>query len=169
MKNLLIILVVMMGFILPGQAQEKLKIGEIKNGKLVITNLEALKAHFMKSLNHSGTLGTDYQISASPEGDRCFVYYPVKGNTENVSSIGIMLVKIRNDFYIVENQPKTEAAGPGGGGSLEIQCVGDDCSACLPNIKWVPGNWMPVVYCECLLQGSGKCNMTSKAIIRVDI
>jgi len=159
--------VIILGIILSGQAQEKLKIGEMKNGKMVITNLEALKAYFVKSLDNSGTLGTDYKISSSTEGDRCFVYYPVEGNSAKVSSIGVMLVKIRNDFYIAENQPKTESAGPGVGGSIEIQCVGDDCITCLPNIKWT-GDWFPLVYCECLSPIGGQCNMTSKVVIKAE-
>jgi hypothetical protein len=168
MKKLLMTLVILMSMILSGQAQDKLKIGEIKNGKLVITNLEALKAYFMNSLYHNGILGTDYKISTSPEGDRCFVYYPVEGNSANVSSIGVMLVKTRNDFYIVENQPKTESAGPGFGGSIEIQCVGDNCITCLPNIKWT-GDWIPLVYCECLSPIGGQCNMTSKVVIKAEL
>ncbi len=169
MKRLLITLIILLAVIISGQAQDKLKIGEIKNGKLVITNLEALKAFFMNSLDNNGTLGKDYQVSASPEGDRCVIHYPVFGNTSKVSAIGVMLVKNKNDFFIVENPPQVESSTPGGGGSLEIQCIGSDCNSCVPDIKWISGTWLPVVYCKCLAPGGGNCNMTSKLIIHVDI
>ncbi len=168
MKRLSIMLVILLAMIISGQAQNKLKIGEIKNGKLAITNLEALNAYLLNSLENNGTLGKDYQVSTSAEGDRCLIHFPVSGNNSNVRSIGIMLVKIKNDFYIIENQPPYESAVPGGGGSIEITCTGQDCTICFPVIKWVPGEWFPNVYCDCR-QGGGACNMTTKVIIKVDI
>lgn len=169
MKKILFIVIILMAMISSGQAQDKLKIGEIRNGKLVVTNPDALKAFLMSSLDKSGTLGKDFQVSYAQEGDRFFVFYPVTGNKDKVSSIGVMLVKIKNDAYIVENLSETTTSSPGGGGSLEIQCIGIDCNSCVPNIKWVTGYWLPVVYCECIPNGSGICNMTSKLIIHVDI
>ena len=47
MKNVLFILVILIGLIASGQAQDKLKIGEVKSGKLVITNPDALRAFFL--------------------------------------------------------------------------------------------------------------------------
>ncbi len=158
-----------MSIMVSGQAQDKLKIGEYKNGKLYITNQKGLDAYLMKSLENNGTMAKDYQSSTSPEGDRCFVFYPVSGNTNKVTSIGIMLVRIRSDFYIVENAPDYTPGGPGGGGSLEIQCVGESCNICVPQIRWSGGGWMPAVYCECKQTGGSQCDMTSKIVIRVDI
>ena len=171
MKRLLITMaiIVSVSVFASGQALEKLKIGEIKNGKFQVTNPDALKAFFMNSLGKSGTLGKDFQVSNSPAGDRFFVFYPVSGNKDKVSSIGVMLVKIKNDAYIVENLPETPLTSPGGGGSLEILCIGIDCNSCVPNIQWVSGYWLPVVYCECIPSGSGICNMTSKLVIHVEI
>ncbi len=169
MKRLILTLLVLFTILAAGQAQDKLKIGELKNGKLVITNPLALQAYFLKSLGNNGSLGKEYQVSTSLEGDRCLIYYPVLGNSDKVSSIGVMLVKVKNEFVISPNPPGTEAAGPGIGGSLEIQCIGDNCSACLPNIKWINGQWMPLVYCECISPGGGKCNMTSKLVIKGDL
>jgi hypothetical protein len=168
MKRLLVTMTILCAMILSGQAQDKLKIGEVKGGKLVVTNPEALMAYFMRSLNHDGNLGKDYQVSTSPEGDRCVIHYPVLGNSSKVSAIGVMLVKIKNDFCIVENPPETDSSVPGGGGSLEITCTGDNCSACTIDIKWLSGNWMPLVYCKCL-SGGGTCDMTIKLVIKVEI
>jgi hypothetical protein len=169
MKNKLITLILLVAAITSGYAQDKLKIGEVKNGKLVITNMDALKGFFMNSLGKSGTLGIDYQVSAAPSGDRFFVYFPVSGNKDKVSSIGIMLVKIKNDAFIVENSKASAPGGPGGGGSLEIQCIGVDCNICVPNITWVGNNWIPEVFCECRQTGGGQCNMITKIVIHVDV
>jgi hypothetical protein len=168
MKKALFTLMILLAVIVNGQAQEKLKIGEVKTGKLVITNLDALKSYFMNSLGQSGILGKDYQVSTAPEGDRFLVYFPVSGNKDNVSCIGVMLVRIKSDAFIVENPPDTPITTPGGGGSLEITCTGIDCNICVPNIRWGSG-WIPDVYCDCRSGGGGKCNMTSKLVIKVDV
>jgi hypothetical protein len=167
MKKALFILIILIAVISNGQAQDKLKIGEVKAGKLVVTNPEGLKAFFMNSLNQSGTLAKDYQVSAAPEGDRFLVWFPVTGNKDNVRSIGVMLVKIKSDVFIVANPPETPITGAGGEGSLEITCTGVDCNDCVPNIRWVGNNWIPEVYCDCRSGGGGKCNMTSKMIIKI--
>ena len=169
MKKILFMLVVILAVITSVQAQDKLKIGEIKNGSLQVTNPDGLKAFLMKSLGNSGTLGKDFTVNTAREGDRFFVCYSVTGNKDKVTSIGIMLVKIKNDAFIIENPPEITPLTPGGGGSFEIQCTGIDCNSCVPNIKFVTGYWLPVVYCECIPNGSGICNMTSKLIIHVDI
>ena len=169
MKKILITLVILIAAMMSGQAQDKLKIGELKSGKLVITNLEGLKAYLMNSLNNSGTLGKDYQLSSAPEGDRCLIHYAVTGNASKVSAIGVMLVKEKNDFFIISNPAMIESSIPGGSGSLEIQCIGDDCSSCLPEIKWINGTWIPYVICKCMAPGGGTCNMISKVIIKIEI
>jgi hypothetical protein len=168
MKKLLFILIILLAIIADGQAQDKLKIGEVRNGKLVITNPDGLKSFFLNSLEKSGALGKDYQVSTAPEGDRFIVYFPVSGNKNNVTCIGVMLVKINNDAFIVGNPPETPITLTGGSGSLEITCTGVDCNICVPNVRW--GNsWIPDVYCDCRSGGSGKCNMTSKLVIKVEV
>jgi hypothetical protein len=165
MKNALLILVILIAVITNGQAQDKLKIGEVRSGKLVITNPDALRSFFLNSLEKSGTLGKDYQVSTAPEGDRFIISYPVSGNKDNITCIGVMLIKEKNDVFIIENPPVTT---PGGGGSLEITCTGIDCSICVPNVRWGT-NWIPDVFCDCRSGGNGTCNMTSKLVIKVDI
>jgi len=168
MKRLFITLVILLSVIAFSQAQEKLKIGEVKNGKLVIINQDALNTYFLNSLGKSGTLAKDFQVSTSPEGDRFFVYYPVSGNKDKVTNIGVMLVKIKNDVFIVEGQPKTDVVIPGGGGSYEVQCIGEDCTRCVPVIRWIGGDWLPYVDCTCTQTGGGICKMTTKIIIHIE-
>lgn len=168
MKKALFTLVILLAIIANGQAQDELKIGEVKAGKLIITNPDALKSFLLNSLEKSGTLGKEYQVNAAPEGDRIFVYFPVSGNKDNVTCIGVMLVKINSDAFIVENPPEPPITSAGGGGSLEITCTGIDCNICVPNVKW-GSSWIPEVYCDCRSGGGGKCNMTSKLVIKVDV
>lgn len=158
MKKVLMTLIVLVFVIASGQAQDKLKVGEVKNGKLVVTNQDALKAVLFYSLGKSGTFGKEYKVSVSPESDRFFVYYPVSGNKDKVTSIGIVLVRAKNDVLIVENPPEIVDA-PGGGGSATITCVGMPCSSCEPNVTWPSGNWYPVVSCVCN-DPEGQCNMS---------
>ena len=170
MKRILIMLVILVAVAAVVQAQDKLKIGEVKNGILVITNPNSLNAFFMKSLGNSGTLGKEYKVSTAPQGDRFLVYYPVSGNKDKVTSIGVMLVKIKEEVFITEKpqEPPITPLTPGGGGSLEIQCIGTDCSICVPIITWT-GGWMPEVYCECRSGGGGDCNMITKLLVHIDI
>jgi hypothetical protein len=168
MKNLIITLVFLASIIASGQAQEKLKVGEIKNGKLNFTNLDAFKAYIMNSLEKSGSLSREYQVSTSPEGDRFYVSYSVSGNKNKVNNIGVMLVRVKDDAFIVENPPETDSPGPGAGGSFEVQCLGS-CPTCMPVIRWVGGSWLPIVYCDCTQGNSGDCTMISKLTISVKI
>jgi hypothetical protein len=168
MKRLLINLVILFALIASGQAQDKLKVGELKNGKIVVTNLDALKGYFMNSLDNNGAIGKDYQVSIAPEGDRCIIHFPVSGNSAKISSIGIMLIKVRNDFFVITNPPGTDSEVPGAGGSLEIQCLGTNCNACVPNIQWISGTWLPKVYCQCQMVGGDNCDMISKLVIKVE-
>jgi len=169
MRKIFLTLVIVISVIASGQAQDKLKIGEVKNGKLFVTKPDALKAFLMNSLGKSGSLGKEYQVSTSPEGNRLFLYYAVSGNKDNVNSIGVLLVIINDLVFIVEGSPAGSPGGPGAGGSYEVQCIGVDCNSCVPNIKWVGSYWLPVVYCECTQTGGGTCNMISKIIIHVEI
>jgi hypothetical protein len=169
MRKIFLTLVIVISVLASGQAQDKLKIGEIKAGKLVVTNPDALKAFLMNRLGKSGTLGKEYQVSAAPEGNRFFLYYPVSGNKDNVTNIGILLVIIDGGVFIVEGSPAGSPGGPGAGGSYEVQCLGVACNSCVPNIKWVGNYWLPVVVCECTQAGGGTCNMISKIIIHVEI
>ena len=163
-------MVILVSVMTSGQAQEKLKIGEVKNGKLVITNLDALKAFFFNSLGKSGTLGGEYKVNAAPEGDRYYVYFPVTGNKDKVTNIGVLLVKIKDDVFIVENQQKSEASeiGPGSAGSATISCTGDPCNRCYPEISWPEGIWFPIIICRCDEQG-GYCNMSLTVTININI
>jgi len=169
MKKILLMILVVLAVISTGQAQDKLKIGEIRNGKLVITNPVGLNSHLMNSLGKSGALAKEYQVSTAPEGNRLFLSYAVTGNKDHVTSIGIMLVVINNGVFIVESSPASSPGGAGSGGSFEVQCIGLECNSCLPNLKWINGNWLPYVICECTQNGEGSCNMTSRLVIHVDI
>jgi len=166
MKKVVITLAILLVIVASGQAQEKLKVGDMKNGKLIITGQKALNAYLMNSLNKSGTLGKDYTTSLAPERNRIFLEFPVSGNDKNVSNIGILLVIINNEVFIVKNTPETESSGPGAGGSFEVQCMGS-CPTCMPNIKWVGGSWLPVVFCDCTQGNEGNCTMITKVVIQI--
>jgi hypothetical protein len=159
MKKVLMTLMALVILIASGQAQEKLKVGEMKNGKLVITNPDALKAVLFYSLGKSGTLGKEYKVSVAPESDRFFVFYPVSGNKDKVTSIGVVLVRSKNEVLIIENPPEIDSAAPGGGGSATITCTGAPCASCEADVSWPSGNWYPVVSCVCN-DPEGQCNMS---------
>ena len=160
-------MVILLAVLASGQAQEKLKVGDIKNGKLLITETSKLKAFLMNSLEKSGTLSKDYKVSYAPEGNRLFVYFQVTGNVDHVTNIGVVLVIVNNEAFIQEGTPESSPGGPGAGGSFEISCFGD-CQSCLPNIQWVGGSWLPVVFCECRM-GEGNCHMSCKLVIHVSV
>lgn len=169
MKKLFILIVLIIAVMASGLAQDKLKIGEVKSGKVYITNPDALRAFFNNTLEKSGTLGKDYKLSAAPEGDRFFVYYPVSDNKDKVTSIGVVLVKKQDDVFIVSNPPSASTeTTPGGGGSATIECFGAPCNSCYPNVSWPSGNWFPVVQCQCY-DPDGVCNMSLEFTISINI
>lgn len=167
MKKLAMIMVMILAIITSGQAKDKLKIGEIRSGKLVVTETNALKGFLMHSLEKSGTLSKDFKVSYAPEGNRLFLYYHVTGNVDHVTNIGLVLVIYKNEVFLEEGTPESSPGGPGAGGSFEITCHGS-CPSCLPNIQWVNGGWLPVVYCECRM-GEGTCMMSCKLVIQVSV
>jgi hypothetical protein len=171
MKRLLITLIMLISVILSGMAQDKLKIGDVKNGQLKITNVDGLKAFFLNTIGKSGTLGKDFQVSTAPEGDRYFVYYRVTGNRDAISSIGVLLVKIKNEVFIVkgssEKSPGSSMTGPGAGGSATISCIGNPCDSCTPEVTWPAGNWLPLIICAC--NSGGHCNMSISFSVNINI
>ena len=138
-----------------GIAQEKLKIGDVTNGKLRITNETALRAFFLENIGNTGSLDKDIKVNFSPTADRVFVYLKVMGNRSGVSAVGVMLVNINNEAFIVAKE--TDSAGIGG--SATISCIGNPCTSCYPTIEWLAGNWLPIIVCGCNDPG-GHCNMT---------
>ena len=169
MQRILFMLIILLAVAVSGQAQDKLKIGEVKNGKLVIIGSNTLNTFFMNSLEKSGTLGKEIQINPSPEGDRFLVYFPVSNNKDNVSCIGVLLVNIKNEVFIVKGNSNKTMSVPGGGFSYEVSCKGEDCMQCVPKIRWIEGEWIPYVECVCTSTGGGICKMETKVIIEINI
>lgn len=168
MKRILFSFLILLTTVITGQAQEKLKIGEVKNGKLVITNQPALQAFLINALNKSGTLGKDYKLSVSPDATRYMLSYPVFDNQDHISSIGVMLIADKKEVNIVTNPPNYSPGGPGAGGSATITCTGNPCSSCYPDISWPAGRWFPLIVCKCE-DPAGVCNMTMSFSINVSI
>ncbi|MCU0371472.1 MAG: hypothetical protein MUC31_08655 [Bacteroidales bacterium] len=168
MQRILIMLIILAAVTISGQAQDKLKVGEVKNGKLVITSPEALNAFFLKKLGNSGSLSKDLQINAAPEGDRFLVFYAVTGNIDKISNIGVLLVRIKNEVFIVKSTPGKTLEVPGGGVSYEVTCIPEDCITCVPKIRWT-GNWLPYVDCLCTSEGGGICRMQTKITIEINL
>lgn len=165
MKKILLTIIILATVILQGIAQDKLKIGDVVNGKLKITNEAALKAFFLNSLKNTGCLGKEIKTDASPTSDRFMVYTSVTGNTDKVTSIGVMLVTVGKEAFIAKPVQGDEA-GPGGGGSATYSCVGNPCVDCKLNIAWPSGSWMPNVDCECEVEG--QCNMIVSVTVNVN-
>ncbi len=168
MKRLIINLLILLIAFTSGQAQDKLKVGELKTGKFVITNQQALQSFFMNNLEKSGTLGKDFQVSASPDATRFVVSYPVYGNQDHITAISVMLVVDRKDVNIVTNPPNYSPGGPGAGGSATFTCVGNPCDSCYPDITWPAGRWFPLIVCKCN-DPNGICNMSVSFSINVNI
>ncbi len=113
--------------------------------------------------------GKTIQINPSPEGDRFLVYYPVSNNKDNVSCIGVLLVNIKDEVFIVKGNSNKTMEAPGGGISYEVSCTGEDCMQCVPKIRWIPGEWIPYVECVCTSTGGGICKMATKIIIEINL
>ena len=75
-----------------------------------------------------------------------------------------MLVNKKDGAYIQAG----DSMGSGVGGSAEISCIGDNCDSCRPDIIWVGGSWLPLIYCKCL-SGGGICNMTVTITISINV
>ena len=163
---MLICLVVLSG---QGFSQQMLKVGEVKDGKLHITNPKALNAYFLNCLGYSGLLGKDFKIESSPDGDRYYVTVSVSGNKDDVTSIGVLLVNRNNEVVIMEaSRDDGDSPGPGVGGSMNVQCVGAPCGVCFPTLEWVPGQWYPLVRCSCF-DPDGKCNSIVSFTVNLNV
>lgn len=139
-------------------SQESLKIGNVGEKGLVITNQKALDSYFNNSLENSGKLGKEMKIEKSPSGDRFFVSTSVSENKNAVTAIGVMLVVKNKEAHIVSlDRANTGGDGPGVGGSMNVQCQGAPCELCLPELDWSNGQWYPLVRCVCF-DPQGKCN-----------
>ena len=107
-------------------------------------------------------------MDVSPSADRIFVYQKITGNKAGIASIGVMLVVIGKEAYIVAGEPGSPVTGPGIGGSVTVTCTGNPCTQCTPIIEWVNGDWLPVIICTCL-NPDGHCNMTISVTLNVEV
>ena len=167
MKKIITILVLIVSVVIQGNAQDKLKIGDVVNGRLKITNDTGLRKFFLGSLENSGCLGKDIKTEISPTADRFVAYTRVTGNAKQITSIGVLLVTQGNEAFILEGGPG-DASGPGGGGSATYSCVGSPCSDCKLNITWPSGSWMPDVNCLCE-EAPGHCNMIVSVSVNINL
>lgn len=169
MKKLIILCIGLM--MISGQAftQKMLKVGEIKNGKLVITNKQDLNNYFMNCLGNSGMLGKELKSEASPDGDRYYVTAEVTGNKDQVTAIGVLLVNRNDELMIVEaSREDDDSPGPGVGGSMNVQCVGAPCGICFPHLEWISGQWYPLVRCNCF-DPEGTCNSIVSFTVNLNV
>jgi hypothetical protein len=167
MKKILFTMIILASVVFNGIAQEKLKIGDVVNGRLKITNDAGLRSFFLNSLKNSGCLGKEIKVEPSPTSDRFMVYTRVTGNADKISSIGVMLVRAGNEAFIAKPVQGDEA-GPGGGGSATYSCQGSPCSDCKISMTWPSGSWMPDVECICE-EAEGQCNMIVSVSVNINI
>jgi hypothetical protein len=166
MKKIILTIVILASLVLEGIAQEKLKIGEVSNGKLKITNESALRAFLMKQIGNSGSLDKDIKLDFSPTADRIFAYTKVTGNNSGITSAGVLLVNQHGEACIVAQ--KSAETDTGVGGSATVTCTGNPCTQCVPTIEWISGSWLPIIICTCL-QPDGICNQTITVTLNVNI
>lgn len=169
MKRIVFTLIILAAFAGNGMAQEKLKIGEMVDGRLKITHEADLRGFLMHHLNKSGTLGKEIFTEISPNADRILAWLKVNGNRDGVTTAGVMLVNMNNQAYIVARPDDQPPIGPGAGGSITYTCTGDPCTNCDIKITWPAGSWTPQVECICKDQGGGTCNMTVSFTVSVKI
>jgi hypothetical protein len=158
MKKLLIAVVILAAMVSQGFAQEKLKIGEVVNGKLKITREADLRSFLLNNINKSGTLAKEIRVEVSPTADRFLAFLKVTGNKTGISCAGVMLVNINNEAFIVRYEPDAPVI-PGIGGSATYTCAGAPCTDCEISATWPSGSWLPNVSCYCAAP-EGECNMT---------
>ncbi len=168
MKKMIITMVILASAMVQGIAQEKLKVGDVVNGKLSITNETGLRAFLTNAIGNSGKLDRELKVEVSPTADRFFVYTKVLGNKSGIRSVGVLLVNSGNEAFIVAGKPDSQPSGPGIGGSATISCTGDPCTSCFPTVQWIGNNWLPIVVCTCEDE-SGICNMTVTFTINLGV
>ncbi len=163
----LILLTCSISLSLSAQQSGKIKIGTVKNKQLSITNSVAICNYLKDILGKSGGSLGDYQVVASPTADRFAITYTVSRNTNSVSSIGVMVVAINQDVFLI---PDEAEASIGGKGSISYSCSGAPCTSCYPAITWPQGNWAPTIVCNCPEGGTGKqCNMSISGSVRMEL
>ena len=104
MKKMILTLFILGSVLVEGTAQEKLKIGDMVNGKLKITNEAGLRSFFLENIGKTGILDKEIRMEVSPTADRVFAYLKVTGNKGGVTSVGVLLVNIKNEAFIVAGQ-----------------------------------------------------------------
>lgn len=168
MKKIVFTLIILAALVGQGFAQEKLKIGEMVDGKLKITHEADFRSFIMNHLKKSGTLGKEIYTEISPTADRVLAWLKVSGNENDITTAGVMLVNDNNQVCIIA-RPADQAMGPGVGGSLTYTCTGNPCSICDIKITWPSGSWTPIVECVCKDQGGGTCDMSVSFTVSVKI
>lgn len=145
-KSFIASIMVMFAFSLKAQTTSA-TVGELNNGKALVTNLSEATRVLKGGLTAAATI-SNISIEYS-EGEKA---YFLVGNVSNdpVSGKAVQLYSKGNVLYA--------AAGPG----VEITCHGENCPTCLPDIK----NWKPRCKCWETVPGKeAKCDMQSKVVV----
>ncbi len=162
MKKIFLVSFVLFAFIFGGFSQtvNEVKIGNVTNGTLIITNINYLNSYFDYKLNGSGYVSSPYNFQYSPDGKLIVLSGNISGNSLGISDMGISLLVYNNEAFFANSSGEV-AMKTGIGGSAELTCTGNPCSSCyLEILSWIP--FVPNCGCNDK-KASGetkRCNMT---------
>ncbi len=142
------------GMFVQAQETNDMVVGKLEHEKVVLTKVVALVDYFRHQLQNDGTIG-EIIATIHPDAKHVYIGTTVKGNSGNISSIGIIAMLHDGEVYVLnEKSSFAKTMDMNGLDSPAISFKGDPCTACVVSFT----DTYPFVKCGCSTPNCKNCN-----------
>ena len=166
-KELLLILAAVLFAAMSVHAQETNEevVGGFENEQIVLTKVVALADHFRSQLDNDGKL-SELTATILPDQKHVYIGTTVKGNSEKISSVGIMALLHEGKVYVLSGKSTlAKSMDMNGLASPTISCKSESCTACAVSFT----DTYPFVKCHCTTPDCPDCNCNMNLMVTMDM
>ncbi len=168
-KQILVSLAAVLFAVFSVRAQETNEevVGRLENEQIVLTKVVVLVDYFRNELENDGKL-SELTATLLPDQKHVYIGTTVKGNSEKISSVGIIALLHEGKVYVLTGKSTlAKTMDVNGLGSPTISCKGESCTACAVSFT----DTYPFVKCDCTTPDCPDClcNMTMMVTMDVEV
>jgi hypothetical protein len=147
------------------QETNEVVVGKLEHEKVVLTKVVGLVDYFRHQLQNDGTIG-EIIATIHPDAKHVYIGTTVKGNSGNISSIGIIAMLHDGEVYVLnEKSSFAKTMDMNGMGSSTLSCKGDPCAVCSVGFTEIA----PFVKCDCTIPDCKDCNCNMTVMMTLDL
>ena len=149
------------------QETNEMVVGKLEHEKVVLTKVVGLVDYFRNELENDGKL-SELTATLLPDQKHVYIGTTVKGNSEKISSVGIIALIHEGKVYVLTGKSTlAKTMDMNGLGSPTISCKSESCTACAVSFTYT----YPFVKCDCTTPDCPdcRCNMTMMVTMDVEV